>query len=99
MAQPARSNRRIRPAPGSIWCASAPWRAERGNAWWKLCHASPNEMIAERREVRARVLLRRGLAPEHVADRVDAPRDVVQQHHAGETGPQERGERAARARR
>ena len=43
VAQPARSNTRMTAADGSIWCGRAPWRAERGCAWWKLCHASPNE--------------------------------------------------------
>ena len=41
VAQPARSKRRMIAADGSIWWGSAPWRAERGWAWWKLCHASP----------------------------------------------------------
>ena len=46
----------------------------------------------ERCEVAALVLLRRRLLPEHVADRVDAPCHVVQQHHAEQPGPEQRGE-------
>ena len=41
-ARPVFSSAQITQAEGSNCQRREPWRAEVGNAWWLLCHASPN---------------------------------------------------------
>ena len=51
-ARPAFSSPRITPAEMSISQRRRPCAAEVGNAWWLLCHASPNESGASHARLR-----------------------------------------------
>ena len=67
----------------------SPCEAERGNAWWLWCHASPKRGQGQPCDV-GRVVV--GLEPagaEEVADRVHAPRDVVHEEDADEPAPEQ----------
>ena len=94
VAQPSFSNTWITRAEMSTWPRSTPCRAQVGSAWCRLCHDSPKRHDRQRPDV-ARVVARgeRRVA-DHVADRVDRPRDVVQQRNPHQARPEERGERA-----
>ena len=71
-----------------------PWNAEVGNAWWLLCHDSPNEIRLSSQTLRlSSDELEVPPAPE-VADRVDRERDVVEQEDADRAAPQQRRQRA-----
>ena len=97
VAHPRRSKSRMIAADVSSWPRSTPCRASVGNAWCALCHDSPIDSAAIGGEVRALVGGTEGARPDGVAQRVRAPRDVVEQPHADEARPQERGEATAEA--
>ena len=89
LTHPARSKARMSRADESHWW---PRSAVAGRAGKGVVAVVPRLAHADDREhgdVAAAVLGRERATPEHVTQRVDAPRDVVQQEHAHEPGPEQ----------
>ena len=89
-ASPTRSRPRISQPEGSNSYQRRPWKAERGKAWWLWCQASPSDGQRQPEDVRRLVVGVEAAAAEEVADRVDAPGDVVHEEDPHEAAPQQR---------
>ena len=86
--------RRMTAADGSSSQARRPCAAERGKAWWLWCQASPSDGSASQKTFVEWSSTAKRRRPGEVADRVDAPGDVVQDEDPHEPAPEQAGQQA-----
>ena len=84
----------ITSAEGSSSQRRRPCTAERGKAWWLWCQDSPSEGSASQKTLVELVVHVEAARAEEVADRVDAPGDVVDEEDPHQAAPEQAGERA-----
>ena len=93
-ASPTRARPRISQPEGSSSYQRRPWKADCGKAWWLWCQASPSDGSASQKTFVDSSSVVEAPAAEEVADRVDAPGDVVHEEDPHEPRPQQRAQAA-----
>ena len=94
VTQPRHSKMRMTVAEISTCRGSAPCLAQAGSEWYMLCQLLAEGEQREGPQVGGAVVApgSEGAGADHVAQRVDAPGDVLQQGDADQSGPQQGGQ-------